>query len=232
MHDKFELLSKHFLFQSLNGEAIEEIAKLFKERHAKRGQTLFMKGDKSHEMMLVAEGMIHIIANSPDGKEVILNAIGPGGIIGELALLDGKPRSALAKVVEDCRMLVISREDFMKLLRQKPDLTIQMMILLSKKLRDTSSQIENIALNSIPVRLAQFLLKEFKVDLAKLKANETFILEHTQTKIGNFIGSGRERVNKVLHEWEAEKIISIAPDNKTVTILKPDELKKIAANLS
>ncbi len=232
MHDTKNLLSGHFLFQSLDEVAIGEIAKLFKERHAKRGQTLFMKGDKSHEMMLVAEGMIHIIANSPDGKEVILNAIGPGGIIGELALLDGKPRSAQANVVEDCRMLVISREDFMKLLRQEPDLAIQMMILLSKKLRDTSSQIENIALNSIPVRLAQFLLKEFKVDLAKIKANETFILEHTQTKIGNFIGSGRERVNKVLHEWEAEKIINIAPDNKTVTILKPDELNKIAANLS
>ena len=232
MHDKIELLSKHFLFQSLDGEGIEEIAKLFKERHAKRGQSLFMKGDKCHEMMLVVEGTVHILANSPDGKEVILNAIGPGGIIGELALLDGKPRSAQADVVKDCRMLVITRSDFMGLLRQKPGLTIQLMSLLCQKLRDASSLIENIALNEIPVRLAQFLLKETKVDLAKIKANETFILEHTQTKIGNFIGSGRERVNKVLHEWEAEKIISIAPDNKTVTIVKPDELKKIAANLS
>ena len=232
MHDKIELLSKHFLFQSLDGEAIEEIAKLFKERHAKRGQSLFMKGDKCHEMMLVVEGTVHILANSPDGKEVILNAIGPGGIIGELALLDGKPRSAQADVVKDCRMLVITRSDFMGLLRQKPGLTIQLMSLLCQKLRDASSLIENIALNEIPVRLAQFLLKETKVDLAKIKANETFILEHTQTKIGNFIGSGRERVNKVLHEWENKAIISIAPDNRTVTILNPNAIKEIAANLS
>jgi len=208
MHDKIELLSKHFLFQSLDGEAIEEIAGLFKESHAKRGQTLFIKGSKSHEMMLVVKGTVHILANSLGGKQIILNAIGPGGIIGEMALLDGKPRSAQADVVEDCRMLVITRSDFMGLLRQRPDLTIQLMILLCQKLRDASSLIENIALNEIPVRLAQFLLKETKVDLAKIKANETFILEHTQTKIGSFIGSGRERVNKVLHEWENKAIIS------------------------
>ena len=232
MHDTKNLLTGHFLFKSLDEEGIEGIAKLFKERHAKRGQTLFMKGDKSQDMMLVVEGMIHIIANSPDGKEVILNAIGPGGIIGELALLDGNPRSAQANVVEDCRMLVITRRDFMGLLRQEPDLAIQLISLLCQKLRDASSLAENIALNSIPVRLAQFLLKEFKVDLAKIKANETFILEHTQTKIGNFIGSGRERVNKVLHEWESKAIISIAPDNKIVTILNPNVLKKIAENNS
>ena len=232
MHDTKNLLTEHFLFNSLDEETIEEIAKLFKKRHAKRGKTLFMKGDKCHEMMLVTEGMVHIVANSPDGKEIIMNAIGPGGLIGELALLDGKPRSARADVVKDCGMLVITRSDFMGLLRQKPELTIQLMILLCQKLRDASSLIENVALNEIPVRLAQFLLKETKVDLAKIKANETFILEHTQTKIGNFIGSGRERVNKVLHEWENKEIISIAPDNRTVTILNPNAIKEIASNLS
>jgi CRP/FNR family cyclic AMP-dependent transcriptional regulator len=232
MHETKNLLTGHFLFNCLDEETIEGIARLFKERHAKRGETLFRKGDKCREMMLVTEGMVHIVANSPDGKEIIMNAIGPGGLIGELALLDGKPRSAQADVVKDCRMLVITRRDFMGLLRQKPDMTIQLMILLCQKLRDASSLIENIALNEIPVRLAQFLLKETKVDLAKIKANETFFLDHTQTKIGNFIGSGRERVNKVLHEWQNKAIISIAPDNRTVTILNPDAIKKIAANLS
>ena len=219
------------MFQSLGEEAIGEIAKLFKERRTKRGQTLFLKGGRCHDMMLVVEGMVHIVANSPDGKEIILNAIGPGGIIGELALLDGKPRSAQADVVEDCRMFVIRRGDFLGLLRQKPDLAIQLISVLCQKLRDTSSLMENIALNSIPVRLAHFMLKETKVDLDKIQAHETFILEHTQTTIGNFIGSGRERVNKLLREWEGKKIIRIASDNKTVTLLEPDELRKIAANL-
>ncbi len=230
MLDTKNLLSKHFLFQGLNESDTEAIAKLFIERQYKLGEILFLKGDKSLDMMLVVKGKVHITANSIDGKEIILNALGPGGIIGEIALLDGKPRSAQATMIEDSLMLVIRRNDFMQLLHQKPDLAIHLMILLCQKLRDTSEIVENIALNSVPVRLAKFLLKESKVDLGRIEANESFILQHTQTEIGNFIGSGRERVNRILHDWEDRKIISITPDNKTVTLLKPDALKNIADN--
>ena len=232
MNDKNKLLAGHTLFAQLKEEDIGEIAKLFIERHFNKNEILFMKGDDSHEMMLVVTGRIHIIAASAEGREMILNDIGPGGIIGEIALLDGKPRSAQATVVEDCRMLVIRRRDFLELLRKKPDLAIGMMEQLCQKLRNTSATVENLALNSIAVRVALYLLEKAKIDLDEKYQSVTFTLQYNQGRIGNFIGSGRERLNRVLSNFGERGIISIGSDHKTITILNINKLKKIAENLA
>ena len=98
-------------------EELDEILKFASERRVRRGQTIFQRGDNGSSMMAVLRGRVRISSVSGDGKEVTLNVINPGEIFGEIALLDGEPRSADATAIEDTLLLVVERRHFLPFLR-------------------------------------------------------------------------------------------------------------------
>lgn len=192
------------LFQAMQPDEVDQILRLASERHVPRGQTIFQKGDDGLSMMAVLRGRVRISAVSPEGREVTLNVISPGQIFGEIALLDGKPRSADASASEDTLLLVVERRHFLPFLRQNDGLQLRLIAVLCERLRSTSLALEGLALFDLPGRLARLLLK-LGEDYGRPSAEGLRIdLKLSQRDISTLVASSRESVNKQLRVWRQE----------------------------
>jgi CRP/FNR family cyclic AMP-dependent transcriptional regulator len=152
------LLASPF-FRPMRPHEIDEIIGFAVERRAARGSIIFNKGDDGSAMMAVLAGRVRIGITSPEGKEVTLNVIGPGEIFGEIALLDGKPRSAAAVATEDSTLMVIERRHFLPFLLRHDSLVERLLVVLCDRLRQTSMALEELALVDLPARLARLIAK-------------------------------------------------------------------------
>ncbi len=230
--NKRTALARHFLFSQLPPEGLERLLALAVERRFSDGQIIFQKGEPGSSMMLVLEGQVRITTCTPDGREIIFNMIGPGDIFGEIALIDGKERSANATADGECVLLTIRRRDFIPLLKQvierHPDVAIQLLDVLCRKLRDTSEIVEAVGLLSIPVRLARVVIKMAESIGVKAPEGWRIDLKLSQRELGNLIGATRESVNKQLRAWEVDGLVALG--QKRIVILQEKALKKIAAS--
>lgn len=223
---KRHILAGHFLFGQLNATEIDNILTLAIERKFPAGQVIFQKGDEGNSMMIVLSGEVKICAISADGREIVLNIIRPGEVFGEIALLDGKPRSADAVTLSDCQILLIRRRDFLPYIEKHPDVAVQIISLLCQKLRNTSNALENIGLLSIPARLARLLLQMSETDNVGDRNVVKIRLTLSQRQIGNLIGATRESVNKQLRAWQNNGIILQEVDS--ISILRVSDFKMFA----
>lgn len=119
--------------------------KLFEKygREIPQGTLIFKDGDRGDEMFIIKSGRVRIFKKIVDADKTFA-VLGPGEFFGEMAIIEGKPRSASAEAVEDCRLLVISSETFDTMLRSNPEIAVRMIKKLSQRLRETNKQIENL----------------------------------------------------------------------------------------
>lgn len=220
-----EFLTNHFLFRQLLPGEIDKVLAFATERRYRDGQMIFSKGDEGTGMMIVVEGRILISATAEDGKEITLNYIDQGGILGEISLIDNKKRSANAIAAGVTTLLHIGRSEFIPFLRSNSDVAIQMLIMLCEKLRNTSDMVENIVL-PVPTRLAKLLFRLAGVPRDKMVAGFQLALNLSQREIGNLVGTSRETVNKTLSQWQNEGILKV--EGSGVVILQPRNLLQIA----
>src|SRR5216684_5709746 len=157
--DKLALLRNHSLFGLLPPAAIEHLGSYMKRRTLPRGAVIFAKGETGTGLMGVLAGAVKISVPSADGRDIVLNIIHEGEIFGEIALLDGHPRTADATAMTDCELMVIERRDFVPFLRGQPDLTMQIIETLCARLRRTSDQVQDVTFLNLPTRLAKALLR-------------------------------------------------------------------------
>ena len=227
--DRRALLARHFLFSQLTPSELGRILAVAHERHFSNGQIIFQKGAMDSSLLVVLEGRVKISICSADGKEIVFNTFGEGSVFGEMALIDGKERSADATAQGECRLLVIRRSDFMPVLKQHPEVAIQMLVMLCQKVRDTTDIVETVALLQTPTRLARLLLKMAEKPGAGC-ADGLRVDIRSQREIGNLIGTTREWVNHLLRTWQEEGLIQMKQNH--ITILRQDELKDIARSVS
>jgi CRP/FNR family cyclic AMP-dependent transcriptional regulator len=125
------------LFASLDDNAASELRSLLTVENVSSGSRLFHKGDSGDAMFLIESGRVHISIKDEDGKEVTLADLAQGDFFGEMALIDGRNRSADASVVEDARLAILSRRSFLAFVRSNPDVAIEMLGALTDRLRRT-----------------------------------------------------------------------------------------------
>jgi CRP-like cAMP-binding protein len=125
------------LFESLDTEAAHELCELLESVDRKAGAVLFRTGDEGDAMYLVEQGKVRIYVQAKDGHEVTLTELQRGDFFGEMALLDGKPRSADARVTQDARLAVLSREHFLSFVSSNPNVGLEMLTALANRLRHT-----------------------------------------------------------------------------------------------
>jgi CRP/FNR family cyclic AMP-dependent transcriptional regulator len=138
---------------------IEHLGTYVTRRSVRRGATIFAKGDPGTALMAVLWGSVKISASSSSGHEAVLNIINPGQVFGEIALLDGQPRTADAVAMADCELMVIDRRDFIPFLRREPDVAIKLIETLCARIRRTSAHVEDVMYLSLRERLAKTLLE-------------------------------------------------------------------------
>jgi CRP-like cAMP-binding protein len=213
------------LFAAMQPAELDEILKFASERRFRRGQTIFQRGDNASSMMAVLRGRVRVSTISSDGKELTLNVINPGEIFGELALLDGKPRSNDCTAAEDTVLLVVERRHFIPFLAQNHDLALRLLAVLCDKVRRTSTALEEIALFDLPERLARVLLK-LADDYGRASSSGIRIdLRLSQRDLSNLVASSRESVNKQLRIWREDGTIEL--QEGFVVLRRPAELRRL-----
>jgi CRP-like cAMP-binding protein len=152
---------------------------------------------------------------SSEGKEVTLNVMGPGEIIGEIALLDGKPRSADVVAIEDTTVMVVERRNFLPFVMRSETMVERLLIVLCDRLRRTSIALEEIALFDLPARLARLLLKLAGVYGRKLPEDQGIRIDikMSQRDLSTLVASSRESVNKQLRIWREAGIIDLVENH-------------------
>lgn len=183
------------------------------------GAQLFAKGEEGDALFVVVEGEMEVRASSEGGRDVRIAALGQGSVIGEMAVLDGEPRSADVGAVRRSRLLKIGREAALNALKAEPAALIDMVVEMSRRLRATDAKLEDEALLDLGGKLARLLLQEAAGDRVTL----------TQTEIARRIGASREKVNRKLHDWAGEEWVRI--DRSGIKIVKRSELEGVIDSL-
>jgi len=142
------------LFESLDTQAARELCELLESLDCKAGAILFRTGDEGDAMYLIEQGKIRICVQTKDGHEVTLTELGRGDFFGEMALLDGKPRSADARVTQDARLAVLSREHFLTFVSSNPNVALEMLTALTNRLRQTDELLRHTATRNVNVEEA------------------------------------------------------------------------------
>src|SRR5215211_9485433 len=166
------------LFESLDTEAAHQLCELLESVDCKADAVLFRTGDEGDAMYLIEQGTVRICVRAKEGHEVTLTELHRGDFFGEMALLDGKPRSADARVAEDARLAVLSREHFLSFMRDNPDVALEMLTALANRLRHTDELLRHTATRNVNVEeAAQLTLADRAADLiAEFGGSWKFIL--------------------------------------------------------
>jgi CRP/FNR family cyclic AMP-dependent transcriptional regulator len=130
------------LFSSLHDQPAQELATLLEIRDVPAGTPLFRAGDKGDAMYLIQSGRVRIAVNDDDGKEILLAELAQGDFFGEMAIIDGKQRSADATVIDDARLSVLSREDFLRFINTNPGVALEMLSAVFHRLRTTDKMLQ------------------------------------------------------------------------------------------
>jgi CRP-like cAMP-binding protein len=221
--DKLSLLRNHSLFRDLPAAVIEHLGSYMKTRRVVRGTTIFAKGDPGTGLMGVLAGTVKVSVASAEGKDIVLNLFHEGEVFGEIALLDGRPRTADATAMSDCELVVIERRDFVPFLSDHPDVMLKFIEILCSRLRRTSEQVQDITFLNLPTRLAKTLLQLTAAEDGSAAARKAAV---TQREISQMIGISRESTNKQLRAWAKRGWIRL--ERGGVNVVAPDKLAAIA----
>jgi CRP/FNR family transcriptional regulator, cyclic AMP receptor protein len=220
---KLSVLRKHEIFSDLDNEALEQLGRYAKHTMLRRGATIFSKGDPGNSLYAVVAGTVKISISSPDGRNAILNLVGPGETFGEMSVLDGQTRSADAIANTNCEIYVIDRRDFLPFMRNQPALSMKFIELLCTRLRWTSDQVEQVILQDLPGRLASALIG--LAERRKLEP-ESQTISITQQEISEMVGMTRESINKQLRAWAARGWVRL--EHGAIVVLDPVSLRELA----
>ena len=159
MMKKFiETIAGTLLFRGLPDEYIQEIAQIVVSRGYEKGEVVFTEGETANGFYVVEEGSVKIFKVSMEGKEHILHIFGPGEPFGEVPVFSGGNFPASAEAITKSSLLFFPRADFVNLLSSNPSLSLNMLAVLSMRLRQFTVQIENLSLKEVPGRLAAYLI--------------------------------------------------------------------------
>ncbi len=223
-----EFLKGVHLFQSLSDEDSERLSTSLRRRSLKKGEVLFRKGDEGSTLYIVRSGSIRIVLPSSTGDEVTPAILTERDFFGEMALLDGMPRSADAVAMEPSELYALNREDFLLFLKNNEQAIKSIFSFLSMRLRKTDDLLEDVCFLTISTRLARRL-----VDLAEnyghVDENDSTLhidLRLTQKDLASMVGVTRESINKELRVLREKDLVSTS--GNTIQILNMERLKKRA----
>jgi CRP-like cAMP-binding protein len=199
-----DALHKIPLFAGFTGEQLDHLANLAHERRMRRGEVLMRTGDPGLFMMIVSIGEVRVQLTGPSGQIQILNKAGAGTVIGEIALFDGRSRTADVVAATNGRVAVIERASVLRLVSEDSQFALSVIAGLCGRLRDTLGQLEAMAFQDVATRLAACLLRLGQGTRPRR-------LDITQEELGRLIGASREIVNKRLRGLATAGILQLSP---------------------
>ena len=189
------ILAANPFFRDLGAATIAAIAALCRTCRLGAEELLFQKGDPGDALFAVRRGQVRISTGTDAGKRLTLNILGSGDVFGEIALLDGRPRTAEARALEPTELFTLRRPDFLRFLERNPAVAIKVVELLCERVRWMSDRVEETALLPVEARLARRVVM--------LAQDYGANLEISQEELAQF-------VNRQLQEWKRDGLVMLA----------------------
>jgi len=217
------ILKKITLFASLAEADLQNLASLLRRKSLTKGEILFRQGDEGTVLYVILQGRIKISVSRRMDK-MTLAILGQGEFLGEMALLDGLPRSADAMAMEDSHLYALNRKDFLPFLINNENAVHAILYSLSMRLRKTDDQLTEMCFLNLSARLAKKLV-ELAASLAADENNpQACTLKISQHELGNILGVSRESINKELKILRDKGYVSTLRNSIIIHDLEP--LKK------
>jgi len=207
--DLQDFLKNSFSLEGLSPDLAQELAGLARSMSINAGAILFENGDPGNGCYAVLEGSLKVSILSIDGDEQLLAVLGPGDLVGELALLDGRPRSATVSALKAAELAFIDKAAFERFADANPAVYRHMLSIVGKRLRQANDVLAARSFLPLPGRVAQTLLQLAETFGKPLDDGRVLIhYKLSQADIANMAGAARENVSRVLNDWKRSGTIS------------------------
>ncbi len=214
-----QIIATSELFGGLPPEHLDEIGKIAVKKDFKRGGAIFFEGDPGIGFYMVVTGKVKIFKMSLAGKEQILHIFGPGEPFGEVPVFHDQPFPANATALEKTSLIFFPRKDFVELVHTMPSLVMNMLAVLSMRLRRFAAQIENLSLKEVPERLAGYLLY-----LSEEQNNtEKVELQISKGQLASLLGTIPETLSRIFARMSDEGLIRV--EGKSISLLDLEGLE-------
>ena len=218
------LLKRVPLFSELSADELERISRVAVPRSYPRGVRVFHEGDHSDACYIVRSGDLRVTREHPDGRAIALATLGPGDIFGELAMLDGEARSASVEALSDSELLALPASDVRALLRGSAEITVKLVIALTRRLRESNERIARQSFQTVPSRVAGVLSQLIAEEASSLEGRgDGVTVRMTQADLAQLAGTSRESVSRFLAVLDRAGVVRVGRGR--VTVLEPRRLR-------
>jgi len=223
MEDLVASLKKTFIFNDFSEEELQQTVKLVKERFFRKNTIIFNEGDPGLAFYIIKSGKIKVYKLASDGRELILGIFGENGLFGDVPVFDGGPYPATAETLTDAKVWSINRESFVNLLLKHPEMSLKIIKVLGKRLRQAHGFVAELALKNVPQRLASLLLKLAAEYGQESEAGTVIDLPLTRQELAELIGVSRETTIRELSKFSRAGTLRL--DGKKIILLDKRKLQ-------
>jgi CRP/FNR family cyclic AMP-dependent transcriptional regulator len=217
-----ELLRRVPLLSGLSDSELDRIAQVAIPRSYPRGSRVFHEGDESDACYVIREGEVRVTREHSDGRAITLATLGPGEIVGELAMLDGEVRSASVETLTDVELLAIAARDMRALLERNPEITAKLVIALTRRVRETNERVARQSFQTVPSRVAG-VLSQLVSEADSGGGRDGVTIRMNQSDLAQLAGTSRESVSRFLAVLERAGVVRVGRGR--VTVLETQRLR-------
>lgn len=217
-----EQISSIPFFEGLPSDQINDLAMIATENLYKRGENIFSEGEKANGFYVVGTGRIKVFKLSPEGREQILHIFGPGEVFGEVPVFEGKRFPASADAMEKSRILFFPIDSLISIIVKNPAIALNMLAVLSMRLRRFTSLIDDLSLKEVPGRLA----KHFLYLSEQNRGTGEFELNITKGQLASLLGTIPETLSRILTRMSEQGLIEL--DGRKIKILDDEGIEELA----
>jgi CRP/FNR family cyclic AMP-dependent transcriptional regulator len=224
--DLVAMLSAVPLFSGVEPADLAALATRLRRRTYRRNEVILHRGDPAGALHIIRSGRVKITLPSEEGEETVLALPGPGSCFGEVAALDGGPRSATVTAVEPTETFMLLRDDLLSFAREHPEFALALIVSLAALLRRANEWLEDAYFHDLDTRMARRLLDLAEEHGRRTPAGIEVALPLTQSDLAGMLGATRVSVNRLLGVYQDDRLLRLGKG--TFTILRPDALRERA----
>ncbi len=194
------------IFSELNNDYLSKIEQMGVMRNYKKDMTILSKSYEGTGLYVITKGQVKVAENDPDGREIILEILGEHDYFGEMSLIDNKKPSADVIAMDDTELFFLAREEFIRLLKENPNIGIALLEEMTRRLRMTDTKIKSLSISNAEGRIASAIL-QIAESTGTIRQGSVQVTLPYQHDIANLAGTSRETVSRVLHALEKKGLI-------------------------
>ncbi|OGO39744.1 MAG: hypothetical protein A2147_06235 [Chloroflexi bacterium RBG_16_57_8] len=228
LNARVAVLERNLFFQNLDIPTLRKIAMKCAPREYKRNDVIWMQGDPSNILAVIRDGYVKIVKHSEGGKDILLELLGPGDVLGAVVLLEGRPYPATALTLDRALLLELTRDDFLDIIRHNPAVATQALIATGARLRRAHEMMRELAVERVEARMANVFLMLASRLAPDSSERVVLRVRLTRRDIAEMVGTALETTIRVLSRWEKEGIV--ARERGKIVLIDMPAIRRLAAD--